>query len=479
MAASRENVWLQAALIIFVLISVVLGATTWVYYTSARRADEAAMSKETQLQNERKRAEGNAAAFNLVAHYVGNAPKTEAEVQSYESMVATNGSPELQTQVKAIGDAYKGDMQNFAMEFPAENRNYHVLPQHLMDIIRDLNARVAEAREQVRLKDAELTQVKQTEGVKTSEAEKGREAAIADRNTIKEQATQEKTRVDAERDALAKEKDAMRAQIAKMGQEFQTEKNQLQAQIQEFTTSIATLQETLATYEHGLTSPADGRITQIDQRNNRGYVNLGEADGLKPATTFSVYNQEETRFGEVTPKGKVEITRITGPHQAEFRILESDTFQPIQRSDVIQSPVWNAGDQVRFALAGILDIDGDGDSDLDQVRNIIRSNNGAIDAEMTEQGDYTGTMTVKTRYLVVGERPTETSPQAFRDTFSRMVSDADQYSIERIDLQKLLEYMGYRAQATITPLGAGGGSARGQGGDGDSAFRPRTVPIRN
>lgn len=479
MAASRENVWLQAALIIFVLISVVLGATTWVYYTSARRADEAAMSKETQLQAERKRAEGNAAAFNLVAHYVGNAPKTEAEVQSYESMVTTSGSPELQTQVKAIGDAYKADMQNFAMEFPAENRNYHVLPQHLMDVIRDLNARVADAREQVRLKDAELTQVKQTEQTKTTEAEKGRDAAIADRDTIKEQATQEKTRVDAERDALAKEKDTMRAQIAKMAQDFQTERNQLQAQIQEFTTSIADLQETLATYEGGLTSPADGRITQIDQRNDKGYVNLGAADGLKPATTFAVYNQEETRFGEVEPKGRIEITRITGPHQAEFRILASDAFQPIQRSDVIQSPVWNAGDKVRFALAGILDVDGDGDSDLELVRNIIRSNNGEIDAEMTEQGDFTGTMSVKTRYLVVGDRPTDTSPQQFRDTFSRMLSEANEYSIERIDLQKLLEYMGYRAQATVTPLGAAGGLDNGQGEAGGSAFRPRTVPIRN
>ena len=479
MAASRENVWLQAALIIFVLISVVLGATTWVYYTSARRADEAAMSKETQLQSERKRAEANSAAFNLVAHYVGNAPKTEEEVQSYESMVASSGTPELQTQVKAISDAYKADMQNFAMEFPAENRNYHVLPQHLMDIIRDLNARVAEAREQVRLKDAELTQVKQTEGTKTSEAEKGREAAIADRDAIKEQATAEKTRIDAQNAELAKQKDAMLQEIAKLKASFATEKNQLLGQIQEFTTSVNNLKETLAKYEGELKSPADGRITQIGQRNDTGYVNLGAADGLKPATTFSVYNQEETRFGEVPPKGKIEITRVTGPHQAEFRVLESDTFQPIQRSDVIQSPVWNAGDKVRFALAGILDVDGDGDSDLELVRNVIRSNNGEIDAEMTEQGDYTGTMSVKTRYLVVGDRPTDTSPQAFRDTYSRMLSEANEYSIERIDLQKLLEYMGYRAQATVTPLGAAGGSDNGQGGAGGSAFRPRTVPIRN
>ena len=60
-----------------------------------------------------------------------------------------------------------------------------------------------------------------------------------------------------------------------------------------------------------------------------------------------------------------------------------------------------------------------------------------------------------------------------------MLSEAEEYSIQRIDLQKLLEYMGYRAQATVTPLGAGGGSESGQGGAGGSAFRPRTVPIRN
>jgi hypothetical protein len=477
MAASRENVWLQAALIIFVLISVVLGATTWVYYTSARRADEAALSKETQLQTERKRAEGNAAAFNLVAHYVGNAPKTEAEVQSYESMVATNGSPELQAQVKAIGDAYKADMQNFAMEFPVENRNYHVLPQNLMDTIRDLNARVADAREQVRLKDAELTQVKQTEQTKTAEAEKGRDAAIADRDKIKEQATQEKTRIDAQNAELAKTVGEKNTAIAQANAAFQKERTQFQAELAKFNTSVQNLQETLAEYEGGLSSPADGRVTQIDQRNNTGYINLGEADGLKPATTFAIYNKEETRFGEVEPKGQIEVTRITGPHQAEFRILESDVFHPVQRDDLIHSPVWNAGDKVRFALAGILDVDGDGDSDLELVRNIIRSNNGEIDAEMNEQGDFKGTMSVKTRYLVLGDRPTDTSPQAFRDTYSRMLGEADEYSIQRIDLQKLLEYMGYRAQATVTPLGGAGGSKNSS--DGGSAFRPRTVPIRN
>lgn len=478
MAASRENVWLQAALIVFVLIAVVLGATTWVYYTSARRADEARLSMEQQVANQRKTSEANSAAFNLMAHYVGNAPKTEAEVQSYESMVAASGPPDLQAQVKAIGDAYKADMQNFAAEFPAENRNYHTLPQHLMDILRDRNATVADAREQVRLKDVELNQVKTTEQTKTAEAEKGREQAVADLAAAKEQFNQEKARIDAEKDTLAGKVTELQNQITAQIAAANKEKATYQAQLDKLVSNIGVLQETVQTYEGDLTSPADGRITQIDQRNGVGYVNLGELDGLKPATTFSIYGKFETDFGnQEKQKGKIEITRITGPHQAEFRILDSKTFDPILRDDLVQSPVWNAGDKVRFALAGILDVDGDGDSDLELVRNVIQSNNGEIDMEMNEQGDIRGQMSIKTRYLVVGNLPTDTSPQAVRDSVTRMLSQAEEYSVERIDLQKLLEYMGYRAQATVTPLGSGADTFGS--GASDSAFRERRPPSSN
>ena len=61
----------------------------------------------------------------------------------------------------------------------------------------------------------------------------------------------------------------------------------------------------------------------------------------------------------------------------------------------------------RIAVAGSLDITNDGMSDLALIREIIRTNDGTIDARLDSQGNLVGRLGEKTGLLIVGKPPAE------------------------------------------------------------------------
>ena len=85
---------------------------------------------------------------------------------------------------------------------------------------------------------------------------------------------------------------------------------------------------------------AEGRILHVDNRSKAVWINLGNADGLKPRVRFSVCANEVHGIVRRTEeiKGKIEVTRILDSHLAEARIVKEDQVYPIVANDVIFSP---------------------------------------------------------------------------------------------------------------------------------------------
>ena len=142
---------------------------------------------------------------------------------------------------------------------------------------------------------------------------------------------------------------------------------------------------------------------------------------------------------------------------SEARITDDSLGDPILAGDVIYTPLWNAKSALHFALAGMIDIDGDGKDDREIVKQLIRINNGTIDAE-EKSGDVQGQMTRHTRYLIRGEEPTvgdsdDTDATARQNAWSRMIEQADQLGIEQISVEKLLDFVGYDGEKRTLPLG--------------------------
>ncbi|NLE38125.1 MAG: hypothetical protein GX621_08895, partial [Pirellulaceae bacterium] len=228
-----------------------------------------------------------------------------------------------------------------------------------------------------------------------------------------------------------------------------------------------------------------GEIRWVDHRGGTVWINLGEADAVRPQTKFSVFGAGAGDLSEASKKASIEVTRVRSPHLAEARIVDDNLLDPVLVGDRIYTPVWSLGERRRFALAGVIDLDGDGRSDLQRMHTLIRANGGIVDAEMDEAGNRQGEISMDTRYLVLGEVPGVNSPPELRDDWNNIREQARKLSIETITLDRFLELMGWVRQVEVANYGEGGAKqfpvdrtnkpSVSTGGISE-LFKPRTPP---
>ena len=130
----------------------------------------------------------------------------------------------------------------------------------------------------------------------------------------------------------------------------------------------------------------DGEIRWVDQRLGMVWINLGRADALPRQITFSVYPPDTTDLTAAGgQKASIEVTQILGDHLAEARMLDDTISNPIIPGDKIHTPLWAPGEKKHFALAGFMDVFGDGKSHLQTVIDLIKMNDGIVDAYIDEK----------------------------------------------------------------------------------------------
>ena len=106
------------------------------------------------------------------------------------------------------------------------------------------------------------------------------------------------------------------------------------------------------------------------------WINLGSADALRRQITFSVFDADKQDPAKTDRKGSIEVTKILGDHMAEAHITNDDPQNPILTGDQILQPGLASRQALRFALTGIIDLDGDGRSDMKMARDLIELNGG-------------------------------------------------------------------------------------------------------
>ncbi|MBW3542172.1 MAG: hypothetical protein KY476_18030, partial [Planctomycetes bacterium] len=209
----------------------------------------------------------------------------------------------------------------------------------------------------------------------------------------------------------------------------------------------------------------DGKIVRVDRTTGLVWIDLGEADHLPTRTTFSVYTKDHQGVGRGPEdiKGAIEVTRVFDSHQAEARVLESDIYRPIAPGDPIYSPLWEAGRPQNFAVVGLVDIDGDGQSDRDLFHQIVKSAGGQLVIEVDDQGQRNPSKdevriddTVK--WLIIGKIPdastitNKVEQQAALDIgkhHSALREEAREQGVRDVTLADFLNYMGYKPRRRV------------------------------
>jgi hypothetical protein len=471
--ASREGQGMQIAVILFAILTVLLAVTTYIYYAASE-------TKEKERANA-KAAEEAATKAQMNVNYEAAALKYMmgfAKKEDVDAAKSRAGGGE-NTEVNGWLAQFYKDMELFGAASTESNKNYITLPGYLVGSISRKNQGVVQARAEAAKADAtkEADVGAAQLRVTTAEAEKNAAKASYDegRKTFQES---QNTTTKAAADAQA----IYAASQAKAKKDIETKDAEISAHTanlakisrikDDFASKVVELQSIQGV---NIDNP-DATIIWINQKQRLVWIDRGHDDGLGRQMSFSVYSQNQaTLFKQVDrmrkegtsvekvkkleSKGRIEVVRITGPHQAECRILEDKASDPILPGDWIHSPAWSPGQRLHFALVGFMDIDGDQQSDRETIKHIITMNGGVIDTEIRDDGVRdTGKMSVNTRYVVMGDSSEKGNTalknlSEFQKTREVFLNEMTQYSVEKISVQQLLDMMGWKPEEKTTGLG--------------------------
>lgn len=460
--ASKENQTLQI-LIISLVILVILLAAGLIWVNSNRKAAEARANSADQRANDAQSAQR----------------QLQEEANNYKTWIGLSEADNS----AAVEKTFKEDMERFGETFEEDSRFYRIILENIFEENRKLAQSEVEAKLQVKDLKQQLDATEKQKNAQIDEFKKSMEKlsedAAAERNKFEKQYGQineEKTKIAAQLDEQRKRYDDMVAQNAAAKKEL----NDRMAKLERFNEVL----KSDRVDPDPFAQPADGVVRWVNQRNGTVWIDLGQADNLRPQVTFSVYSGDEDDAMSAERKASIEVTRILSPRMSEARITNDIPTDPVLEGDKIYSQVWNPGRQVGFAITGIIDMDGDGRQDLEQLKSVIVLNNGKVDATPAPDGSIAGEMTVDTRYLILGEHPDEPRMENERRAWDRMSEEADTLGIEPIALIDFLRLMGWQIENRAVQLGLGSQSqdftakpiesaTPPKKGSGNDIFRPR------
>jgi hypothetical protein len=442
--AARQDQTLQIALIVFAILVVLLAATTYLFWKSSSDADKQIASLTQQKDS------SDQAARNK-----------ETENQTYRTYIGVGESDNLEDVQKTVEE----DMKRWGSNFEESQRTYRGLLEIIYEENGKIAAREAEAKIQARELSDRLSAIEAEKNAQIDEYKKAMDDAQADAAKQRNQFEEDTRTLEATKQELLENLDKQRTS-------YEAQITDINAKMKELTDKLTlserAKQKLLDERRQSAVSfeVPDGRVSWVNQ-DGTVWIDLGSADALRPQVTFSVYDTDLQDPANAETKGSIEVTRILDEHLAEARITSDDSTNPILTGDKIYSQVWHQGQLLRFAFTGLIDIDGDGRSDLEQARDLVRINGGEVDAYLTDDGKIEGEMTVDTRYLVLGDFPEATTAAEVREGWNAMSEKAKTLGVETILLAQFLDQMGYVPQERTSALGTAstaGGTASGTAG---------------
>ncbi|HET6882264.1 MAG TPA: hypothetical protein VFI31_19015 [Pirellulales bacterium] len=449
--ASSENQGLQIALIIFVMLTILLSVTTFMFFREYQEADERSRVDKGAATDAQKQMRDAVTEMEKVKEFIGVSP---------------------QAKLDDVRQTLDEDMKKYAATAPDESKFYHPALEFLFKTLEERTSELVAARLTIQQEKDEREKVENAKQEQVAAAEEHARKAEADLAEAKKE-------FDAERKRMLDDNEDLKKQLAKknedMSQLAETSKKteeDLKGENKKLSTANVYLTEKIDVLDPttGFEVP-DGKIVWVDQQSRSAYINVGQSDGLKRQTMFSVLAGDEDVGDDQKTKGRIEVTEILGPHFAEARILEDRMTDPLVQGDKIYTPLWQPGRTDGFGIIGFIDMDGDGSDDRDMLRDLIRLNGGRIDAEDTKDGKQIGELNVNTRYLIVGEPPQDAA--VLSKAFTTLGRDAQKLGVRPTSVSKFLDQMGWRNQQQTLVFGRHGNGGeippeRRDGGPGQS-----------
>lgn len=441
------------ACLIFLGLSLALNFFFWHWGNTQATEAESAKGRMTALQNDLRTREDQA---RLMKAMLGVGGLTDAEFEMLSQ--SASGDPEME----AIEEQFVKDMAYFGEAYD-QVRNYPELPNYLVNMLRDRNNEVSNARE-------EVTLVRSQADSDVDNARKAQTQAEQTRDEANKKLEEERVRFTEDRGRMKETTEGIRDELTKNVTEFQryqAAKNQetagLTRKSEQLRSTVETQRQELNRLRNDQFESTQGLVTYVLRDGNVVMINLGSADALRPGVTFGVIDGDETRLQDARVKASIQVTRIRGAHLAEARVVARPEVQyPIIPGDKIYSPFWAPGRTVRIAIAGDIDIDNDNRPDTEAIKGMIQAAGAEVAAVVSADGQIEGELDSSVRFLVVGETPTVGDSSASVDDrtteaiakIGMIKAEAVEKGITIIPAWKLQAYLRTINDSLTTPLGS-------------------------
>ena len=324
--ASRDNQTMQAIVIVLTLLVIGLGVGLLLVNNAKKTAQAQAKSAEDRAR-EAQNSEN----------------KAQQEANTYKQWMGFQEADNLQS----LQESFDEDMQRFGGTFDADRRFYRTILEYLSEENRKLALSEVAAKEQVQELKSRLLVL---EGQNEAKVKQFQDAA----SKAEQDAAGERRKFGKDLKRITDEKNQIAGQLDEQREKFDQQTAKFESEIKELNNKIAQLDhsnEILRSRQidpDPIAQPADGRITWVNQRQQKVWIDLGEADQLRPQITFSVFGTNESNPLKAVKKGSLEVTRILDAHMAEARITSGEPTKPLMPGDKIYSQVWDRGRKIGF-----------------------------------------------------------------------------------------------------------------------------------
>jgi hypothetical protein len=409
--ASDSKQGLIISLVFSVLINIALGVFVYLGYSGQKELDEAAKKATQDKQNIEADREWQKGQNLILKAYVGGI-FTKAEEEELATLrgkweqsgfKAPAGKEEFDKLVQKLDAEYKWDPNN---KKPVENllRRVERLNAELVTEQNRMAAfeKKSAATEQ---KNANLSAAMQQDVQKRQKEVEGLNDKF-----VKLQAAKAKEFLDAKDqvEKLQNEVDGLNKKVADAKNETDQQFEKLQREGKNKDLKYQQLQSQVKPIDWTAHDQPKGRITAFDRSGGMAYINLGSRDLVKPQLTFSVFGKDAGGKPVGERKGAVEVVNVLGPTLSMAKVTEvtDAATHPLVRGDLLFNPAWSPTLREHVAVAGLIDLTGDGsDASAEFVRDLRRQNivvDMYLDLKsMTVQGK----LTHQTGYLVLGTKP--------------------------------------------------------------------------
>jgi len=383
------------ALVVFVVLTVGLLATSIVLYAGKSDAEAEASKARSEL-----------------AKYI---TPEERERSATQELLGKTGGNSLY--------GYLAEQAAATGEFVANERGADLARMRSAleigekDYVKDAMGKLAQDRD-ARTQEASSLKGRVTEYSKEIDTLKSK---LADAEKAREQAVAEVTKTIASyrdaADGYRSDFDAAKATLdqarADMSARYQSEAGALQSEIETLRTERTVLDERISALQRKVSAsssraenPAalvDGSVVDFDPKSGTVFVDIGSNRRVVPGMTFEVFDDAAGigAAAETGNRGKASIQVVkVSDTTSTCRILRGSGSRPIVKDDVIANAVFNPDYRFKFLVHGKFDINNDGKAtvgEADYIKSRIREWGG----DVVDGDGITGDLD----FLVLGVQP--------------------------------------------------------------------------